>query len=267
MLASKAGAVGLAVSCTACGLALDFDALSDYPGFCSQLLPAPRFCDDFDGDAAPFERWTLLVQENGTASLNDDHFVSPRRSFLSVSKPFTPGATEVYAAAYAHVALPELSDRPLKLTVSCDFRIEGFDSSTDAYVTLLSFDYNRPDGGHLLDVDLVPAPGLFLALGEQNIATDESEPEQMLHGRVAGDPLSQATWYHLDLAFDIREPTGTDNWFTLSVDGEARKTAQFFFPLAGGQPDLALGITDMGAGTIDPWLLRFDNFVVRIEER
>jgi hypothetical protein len=269
MLAQNAAAVGLAVSCAACGLALDFDGLESYPGFCSQLVPAPRFCDDFDYEQEePFERWTLLVQQKGTASLNGDEYVSPRRSFLSTSQAFQPGgATDEFPEAFAHLELPELADKALQMTISCDFMVESFDSSMDAYVTVLSFDYDRADGGHLLDLDLVPAPGLFLALGEQNIATDESEPEQMLHGRVAGDPLMQSIWYHVDLLIDIRQPRGADNWFTLSVDGVARKTAPFTFPLAGGEPELALGITDTGASPINPWRLRFDNFVVRIEPR
>jgi hypothetical protein len=270
MLAPKAAAATwLAMSCAACSLALDFGGLSALPpSYCGLIQPAARFCDDFDADAeAPFARWGMVLQENGTASLDDDAYVSPRRSFLATSKPFQQGAADVYAQAYAHVALDELLDQPLVMTLSFELQIEAFDSSADGYVTLLSFDYDRADGGHLLDLDLVPGPALYLAVGEQNIATDDSEPEQTLHGRLAGDPLAEATWYHIEYVIDIREPRGDQNWFTVSVDGEKRTTAQFAYALAGGQPDLALGITDLSAGTIDPWRLRFDNFLVQIERR
>jgi hypothetical protein len=270
MLASKAAAVGLAASCAACSLTLGFDDLSawssPYASFrCSALKPAPRFCDDFDGPEVPFSRWSSFVVENGTASLDESTFVSPGRSFLSTSRAFQLGADDVSAAAYAQIDLEDIPNEAIRLTMTFEFMVESFDSSADSHVTLLSFDYDREDGGHLLDLDLVPVPGLYLALGEQKFITDESEPEIFLHDRLGGDAVVQGTWYHVEYVLEIREPNGAENYFAVNVDGEPRKTGQFMFPLAGGQPDIMLGISYLAGSGANPWRLRFDNFLVQVE--
>jgi hypothetical protein len=272
MLAWRTAAVWLAVPCAACSLTLGFDDLSaawsPRSSFqCAAIVPAPRFCDDFDAHEQPFQRWTALQQHNGTTNVDGASFVSPRRSFLAVSSAFAPDAADISADALAVLALDELKDKPVVITLSFELRVEAFDSSSDGFVTLVSLDYDRDDGGHLLGVDLVPASGLMLGVSEVSIPDDDSDVLSTRHGLVAGDALAEATWYHIDFQLDIDEPMGADNRFTLSVDGEPRKTAKLLYPLAGGLPTFALGISDISDTTVNAWRLRYDNFLVQVAEQ
>jgi hypothetical protein len=274
MLPPKAAVVWLAVTSGACTLALGFDEvssgeLSPSAAFrCSALVPEPWFCDDFDGDGEPFAAWSRLEQSNGTASLNDEQYVSAGRSFKATTVSFPLGSEDISAYCAAELFIADLRDKPMLMTVSFQFMMESFDSSSDALVTPLSFAYLRDDGANFLDLDLVPTSGNALAFGER-IAPELPAPDDSayLHGLVSGNPLQVGRWYHVELTFDIREPTGTDNLFSLVVDDQARKTAKFNFPLAGGTPELALGVTSISSSTIDPYTLRFDNFVVEVDER
>jgi hypothetical protein len=290
----RAGVWWLSVACTACTQVLDFDGTSSSrapsdagmdaspgdagqaeagadasAGFCASLGAGVRFCDDFDSEGVSFERWTQTFELRGAVSIDSAQFVSPSWSFLAsseVAEPSDAGAAEP-ASATALLALEDAAQRPVAITVSFDFGIDAHDGTDGSWATFLRFIYDGADHDVLLDFDLVASQGdeLALYLDEWRVPSADGGTEGS-YDSVPGADLSPLAWHHVRLRVVLNEPSGFDNSFALTLDGEPRLARQLRVQTSSGTPVIDLGLVNVPGDAEAPWQVRFDNFVVEVEE-
>jgi hypothetical protein len=226
---------------------------------CGAVVPAPRFCDDFDGDELPFARWQETVEYNGLLRIDSTAFVSPPASLVATTRPFqADDAAE--ARAFGRVSFDELEDRASRFSASFDVMVDQLDPGESSWATLLRFAYESGDAFNIHELDLMPDGGVRLRLTEWayadgGTAFEVADPDMK--------PFALEHWHQVRVIYEVREPHGHDNWFVLEFDGEALLTRQFADPLGGGTPTFLFGIVAISDQVFEPWKVRIDN--VRIE--
>jgi hypothetical protein len=242
-------------------------------GYCESVGPLVAFCDDFDVPEEPFTYWTGIDQVGGTLRIDTEHFVTPEGAMLVTTDGYDAGTLEDGGVgnASAHVVAALVLDlhksEPVAFVVTFDIGVDAHDVTEGAWATFLRFVYDGDEHDVLMDFDLVPTPsqlGLFVdeweyPVGDGGVAST-IEP-------LPGDALEPRTWYEVQVRIELDEPNGFDNSFSVSIDRVPRLARPLNVSPAGGTPVFEIGIIDMSPNTVAPWIVRFDNFVLEIEER
>ena len=170
-------------------------ALTDH--FCSSLLPAPTFCDDFD-DLSPGSRWDKVAQA-GKASFDTTSFRSAPRAFL-----VTPDAN---SATYSAVYLARAESRlATSIHVAFETRFGGTFPSDVALIWSLEFDVapRQQDGAALADATAGSMAASIVGAGARALFGDNPVGGSFKSRELAkAFKIDQWTRVEFDLTLDV----------------------------------------------------------------
>jgi hypothetical protein len=274
---------------TGCTSTLDFDAVSSGQSSgdsfdreaaeaftCAALSPEAELCDDFDG-AEPFEPWSESIEspnEDDAQIISDGNgALSGNRSFLAI---VNSGVEGDYVAACLAQPLDSIEeDLPYIVDVTFEMRIEQIDDRKDRYATVFQFkgEEGVGEGLNQLVLSLVSRGTDVSSRFRENwtIGKNESGKDQdsaTIDSSFKSAPAKNE-WAHVHFHLDASDPGGDGNHVRLSVDDTELYDKDLEVDLAKGGPRIELGLpwVDGSEGPTQKWAVRFENIVVRVEQK
>jgi hypothetical protein len=217
--------------------ALGADGEGGATGFCASLVPAPVFCDDFDGPPLTTKWPTVTAPAGAVVATQTLAFVSPPRG-LGIN---TSGAN----AAFVSRSFPGSFG---SVHLAFDVLVAQGSSTENTYVATLEVGNNAVALYASFDVSLLRL--------QERIANGGSPPTVVDHS--AQPPLGKGKWRHvvIDLAL-----TGGSPKVTMQVEGATMIANEALDPSwQPGEATLSVGPTYLQVS--DPRALQFDNVVL-----
>lgn len=254
-------------ACTACTVALDFDATHAKPpaepsrGFCSDHDSPPAvFCDDFD-EMPLASKWPAVEQENGSAQNDDGAAISAPSSLLVVARPAVTGAN---VRALGAIGFPRLASTRVGLRISFAMRVEQFDPTNGANNAVFNFLYGPEDDYNEIVLNLVSTEtAVSLQISENSQKEGEEDDGQYAqHGPFVTKP-TLGQWMQVAIDIDINNTVGQGNTLRVSLDGRKELDTSLSLALKGETPRLELGVSWVDTvGPTQTWAVRYDDFLV-----
>ena len=235
---------------------------------CDDIEPKPTFCDDFDGSDVE-EVWEQVViapdtldaddvgvlKNDGTAAVSGDH------SLLAI---MNEGVKGDYVAVAAVQSFEEFAGEPIHAEIDFEMRVEQIDPTKDHYATAFQLLFGNDNNYSQLVLSLVSKGTDVSSRLRENIgATCPDDGCTVDHAFKNVPDLGE--WAHVSFVLDLKEPGGTDNRATLTVDDTVLFDGKLSLKIDNVNPRIELGIPWIaGQGDDKLWRVRYDNLLVNI---
>jgi hypothetical protein len=242
---------------------------------CRNQTPAPAFCDDFD--TLPlvnlWDEIILAPEDGGTLAHDGDEALSPTNSLLATVRPGIAAGT--YVGLVARKSFSEVGQRPSRIDIDFDMKIEQFDPAPGSNIVAFQFLLGALVPASLrnqlvLDVHSNGAQ-VRTRFNENLLNEDGLATMSETHELRSGPPVNR--WSHVSFQIDVDEPSGSNNHARIRIgpretfENEAVTLfhGKLRYVLHEGRPQMEVGIPWVNtAGETAAWRIRYDNVLVRL---